>query len=485
MASEQVPLGHIIKRLTRQFASSQLLPAAKPQFSGVGIHLPLGHARQPHDAWRSGADRRTRPEDGELLSPPIPPDSEMLAEVIGHRLAEVRRVRGLTQRQVADRTGVTKGRVSQIERGKTSSSSRRATAMPDQTRPGPGSIEIPRAGVVALAAHLDRRPPYRAVTPSRCAGQAGALHGAGGSTCGIHISCDRSRYVTDASSPLASMRTVTTSALCGSPRSCPSAAVANARIGPECVATTRWAGGPCASRRRTPSQKRRTHRDGGSKCRSGTVSQNRMGSPPSSCAAQNRSISTTHPGSGPVPAPVALAGPGVLVVGVGDLAPPLRRRDREVVELRPGLRLGDLPQARGQPVQEALAQLLRGLAGPVAARGEDPHPTPVGGADAARQRLLGDGGARTDGIGQCDAAAVGLLDAARREPAVRGVAARLAVPDQPDGRRHRAARGVIQAVSHRSTSRHAAPAGSMTSRCPTPGSSTSSTSSPAARARSA
>jgi DNA-binding transcriptional regulator YiaG len=40
---------------------------------------------------------------------------EMLAEVIGHRLAEIRRTRGLTQQQVADRMGVTKGRVSQIE----------------------------------------------------------------------------------------------------------------------------------------------------------------------------------------------------------------------------------------------------------------------------------------------------------------------------------------------------------------------------------
>ncbi|MEU7757966.1 MULTISPECIES: helix-turn-helix domain-containing protein [Micromonospora] len=42
---------------------------------------------------------------------------ELLAEVVGHRLAEVRRARGLTQQQVADRMGVTKGRVSQIEQG--------------------------------------------------------------------------------------------------------------------------------------------------------------------------------------------------------------------------------------------------------------------------------------------------------------------------------------------------------------------------------
>ena len=57
---------------------------------------------------------------------------EMLAEVIGHRLAEVRRARGLTQQQVADRMGVTKGRISQIERGKVSGQdiiSRYATAL--------------------------------------------------------------------------------------------------------------------------------------------------------------------------------------------------------------------------------------------------------------------------------------------------------------------------------------------------------------------
>ena len=45
---------------------------------------------------------------------------ELLAEVLGHRLAEIRRARGLTQEQVAERMGVTKGRVSQIEQGKIS-----------------------------------------------------------------------------------------------------------------------------------------------------------------------------------------------------------------------------------------------------------------------------------------------------------------------------------------------------------------------------
>ncbi len=45
---------------------------------------------------------------------------ELLNELIGRRLAEVRRARGLTQQEVADRMGVTKGRISQIEQGKIS-----------------------------------------------------------------------------------------------------------------------------------------------------------------------------------------------------------------------------------------------------------------------------------------------------------------------------------------------------------------------------
>lgn len=42
---------------------------------------------------------------------------QMMAEVHGFRLAEARRRRGMTQAQVAERMGVTPGRVSQIERG--------------------------------------------------------------------------------------------------------------------------------------------------------------------------------------------------------------------------------------------------------------------------------------------------------------------------------------------------------------------------------
>lgn len=46
--------------------------------------------------------------------------ARLRAEMIGYRLAELRKARGLTQQQVAERMGVTKGRISQIERGKVS-----------------------------------------------------------------------------------------------------------------------------------------------------------------------------------------------------------------------------------------------------------------------------------------------------------------------------------------------------------------------------
>lgn len=42
---------------------------------------------------------------------------ELLATVRGQRLAEIRRTRELTQQEIADRMGVSKGRVSQIEQG--------------------------------------------------------------------------------------------------------------------------------------------------------------------------------------------------------------------------------------------------------------------------------------------------------------------------------------------------------------------------------
>lgn len=45
---------------------------------------------------------------------------ELLAIAQGQRLAEIRRSRGLTQQDVAASMGVTKGRVSQIEKGQIS-----------------------------------------------------------------------------------------------------------------------------------------------------------------------------------------------------------------------------------------------------------------------------------------------------------------------------------------------------------------------------
>lgn len=43
--------------------------------------------------------------------------AQVLARVRAHRLADMRKWRGLTQRQVAQEMGVTVGRVSQIENG--------------------------------------------------------------------------------------------------------------------------------------------------------------------------------------------------------------------------------------------------------------------------------------------------------------------------------------------------------------------------------
>ena len=71
-------------------------------------HVAWNDIRAEHVARAGGEDSRRGRQ------------ARMLAEVIGHRLAEIRRARGLTQQQVADRMGVSKGRVSQIERGKIS-----------------------------------------------------------------------------------------------------------------------------------------------------------------------------------------------------------------------------------------------------------------------------------------------------------------------------------------------------------------------------
>jgi DNA-binding XRE family transcriptional regulator len=71
-----------------------------------------------HVRWRDIRDEHVQRAGGEEAVEAG--KQELIAEVIGHRLAEVRKSRGLTQQQVADRMGVTKGRVSQIEQGKIS-----------------------------------------------------------------------------------------------------------------------------------------------------------------------------------------------------------------------------------------------------------------------------------------------------------------------------------------------------------------------------
>lgn len=64
--------------------------------------------------------------DREALAAEVSPEErvqarqEIDAYVVGYRLAEQRKRAGLTQTQVAETMGVTKGRVSQIERGQVS-----------------------------------------------------------------------------------------------------------------------------------------------------------------------------------------------------------------------------------------------------------------------------------------------------------------------------------------------------------------------------
>jgi DNA-binding XRE family transcriptional regulator len=83
-----------------------------------GAHPGGGTAMNSHVAWSDIRDEHVERAGGEAAVEAG--KQQLLAEVIGHRLAEVRRARGMTQQQVADRMGVTKGRVSQIERGKVS-----------------------------------------------------------------------------------------------------------------------------------------------------------------------------------------------------------------------------------------------------------------------------------------------------------------------------------------------------------------------------
>jgi DNA-binding XRE family transcriptional regulator len=86
---------------------------------------------------------------------------ELLAQVVGARLAEVRRARGFTQQQIAERMGVTKGRVSQIERGGCTKPSTSTTAT---SPPSPNCADhlfrrlalIPCRGIDRVTQTLDR-----------------------------------------------------------------------------------------------------------------------------------------------------------------------------------------------------------------------------------------------------------------------------------------------------------------------------------------
>lgn len=71
-----------------------------------------------HTAWSTIREQLVERAGGEAVVEAT--KREILAEITGQRLAEIRRSRGMTQQQVADRMQVTKGRVSQIERGKVS-----------------------------------------------------------------------------------------------------------------------------------------------------------------------------------------------------------------------------------------------------------------------------------------------------------------------------------------------------------------------------
>ena len=88
---------------------------------------------------------------------------ELTAQVVGYRLAEVRRGRGFTQAQIAERMGVPKGRVSPIERGKISGQdvlaryasawaagcTRPATSTTATSPPSPDSHSTPATGQAA------------------------------------------------------------------------------------------------------------------------------------------------------------------------------------------------------------------------------------------------------------------------------------------------------------------------------------------------
>ncbi|MDW8807817.1 MULTISPECIES: helix-turn-helix domain-containing protein [Streptomyces] len=73
-----------------------------------------------HVAWSASGHRERAEELAGGRDAFVEGTRTMLAEARAWRLADMRQERGITQAQVAERMGVTKGRVSQIESGQVS-----------------------------------------------------------------------------------------------------------------------------------------------------------------------------------------------------------------------------------------------------------------------------------------------------------------------------------------------------------------------------
>ncbi|WP_200306478.1 helix-turn-helix domain-containing protein [Streptomyces adelaidensis] len=73
-----------------------------------------------HVAWSASGHRERAEELAGGRDAFVEGTQRMLAEAHAWRLADIRQERGITQAQVAERMGVSKGRVSQIESGQVS-----------------------------------------------------------------------------------------------------------------------------------------------------------------------------------------------------------------------------------------------------------------------------------------------------------------------------------------------------------------------------
>ena len=112
-----------VVRISRAFGRFQQLPAGDPAGGGVagdlleGADAGGGTGAVTFTKWSQIRDEQIERIGREEFEAG---KEQMLAEARGWRLAEIRRRRGLTQAQVAERMGVSKSRVSQIERGRVS-----------------------------------------------------------------------------------------------------------------------------------------------------------------------------------------------------------------------------------------------------------------------------------------------------------------------------------------------------------------------------